>query len=71
MSKKKINTIELSELLNLEKACNIICKRYENIVKMYDGSINTKTREYSTYTYYNNIRLKIMDELEARLKEIE
>lgn len=71
MKNKKISTFELSELLNLEKACNIICKQYENIVKLYDGSINKNTNEYKMYTYYNNIRLGILEELEQRLKELE
>lgn len=71
MAKKKITEISLSELMDLEKACNVICKNYENAVKMYDGSINTKANEHQLFVYYSNVRLKILKEIEERLKNIE
>lgn len=71
MAKIDITKVDLSELISLEKAANIICKNYENLIKMYDGSINTNIKEYGVYSYFNNIRLKVLNELENRLKNIE
>lgn len=71
MGKIDITKIDLTELISLEKAANIICKNYENLIKMYDGSINKNIKEYGIYTNYNNIRLKIIDEIETRLNNIE
>lgn len=71
MAKIDITKIDLTELISLEKAANIICKNYENLIKMYDGSINKNIKEYGIYTNYNNIRLKILDEIETRLNNIE
>ena len=71
MTKIDITKIDLTELISLEKAANIICKNYENLIKMYDGSINKNIKEYGIYTKYNNIRLKILDEIETRLNSIE
>lgn len=71
MAKIDITKIDLTELISLEKAANIICKNYENLIKLYDGSINKNIKEYGIYTKYNNIRLKILDEIETRLNSIE
>jgi hypothetical protein len=71
MGKIKINEINLTDLIGLEKIANILCKNYENSIKMYDGTINTKVREYKIYTEYNNIRLQILNEMENRIKNIE
>lgn len=71
MTKIDITKIDLTELISLEKAANIICKNYENLIKMYDGSINKNIKEYGIYTKYNNIRLKVLDEIETRLNSIE
>ena len=71
MAKIDITKIDLTELISLEKAANIICKNYENLIKLYDGSINKNIKEYGIYTKYNNIRLKILDEIESRLNSIE
>lgn len=71
MIKTDITKVSLTELISLEKAANIVCKNYENLIKMYDGSINTNIIEYAIYTQYNNIRLKILNEIENRLKSIE
>ena len=38
---------------------------------MYDGSINTNTTEYNLFSFYANIRLKILKELERRLDNLE
>lgn len=71
MERIKINEISLTDLIGLEKITNILCKNYENSIKMYDGTINTNVREYRIYTEYNNIRLQILNEMKNRLKNIE
>ena len=71
MEKVKISKINLTDLIGLEKIANILCRNYENSIKMYDGTINTNLKEYKIYTEYNNIRLQILNEMEKRLKNIE
>lgn len=71
MVKSKISDLTISELVDLEKAATIICKNYENGVKMYNGTINTLTSEYKNFDDFNNIRISILKEIENRLKQIE
>jgi len=70
MTKIDVTKVDLNELINLNKAVNIVCKNYENLIKMYDGSINTNIKEYGVYSYFNDIRLKILKELENRLQNV-
>ena len=70
MEKINISTTSLVDLISLEKIASITCKNYENLIKMYDGSINTNIKEYKIYTEFNNIRLFILNEMEKRLKNI-
>ena len=70
MEKIDITKVSLTDLIGLEKIANVVCKNYENLIKMYDGSVNTNIREYNDYIYYNNIRLQILKEMESRLKNI-
>jgi hypothetical protein len=70
MEKIDITKVGLTDLIGLEKIANVVCKNYENLIKMYDGSVNTNIREYNEYIYYNNVRLQILKEMENRLKNI-
>lgn len=70
MEKIDITKVGLTDLIGLEKIANVVCKNYENLIKMYDGSVNTNIREYNDYIYYNNVRLQILKEMENRLKNI-
>ena len=70
MEKIDITKVGLTDLIGLEKIANVVCKNYENLIKMYDGSVNTNIREYNEYIYYNNVRLQIFKEMENRLKNI-
>ena len=65
-----LTDIELRDLMDLEKAANLICKYYENSFKMYDGTINTSTSEYKHFSYLNDIRGEIINEIENRLMTI-
>lgn len=70
MEKIDITKVGLTDLIGLENIANVVCKNYENLIKMYDGSVNTNIREYNEYIYYNNVRLQILKEMENRLKNI-
>lgn len=71
MAKDKINTMDINDLITYSKATDIICRKYENSIKTYNGSINTQTREYEDYQKYNGIRLSILKEIEKRLENLE
>lgn len=68
---KKLNEMTINELVDMEKAASLICKNYENAIKMYDGSINTTVAEYNEFNRFNNIRTALLKEIEYRLKLIE
>lgn len=69
LNKPRIETISLFELLTLEKASGLICKRYENTVKMYDGTINAKGGEYARFKTYLDIHTNVLNEIEKRILE--
>lgn len=71
MGKIKLNTLNIEELLNYEKGCNIICKYYENAVKTYDGRINTNSSEYKKFQEYNNIRIEIVAAISKKVNDLE
>ena len=71
MIKFKLSEIAVGDLIELEKAASLICKNYENSIKMYDGSINTTVIEYSEFNYFNNIRIMLIKEIEKRLRNID
>lgn len=48
----KISNISLIDLISLERACALICKRYETTAKL-DMTNNNKFKEYKVY--YDNI----------------
>lgn len=67
--KTTLNTI--NDLLQLEKAAKIICLRYENTIKNYDGSI-INNAEYAKFKKFNEFRNEIINELEKEInKEID
>lgn len=70
MKKEESKKYTLSELLELEKAARIVCVRYENSTKNYDGSIINNS-EYELFKKYNNFRNMVLNEIEKILdKEI-
>lgn len=70
MEKIDLKKISINDLMEYEKACNVIFKYYENNIKNYDGSVNTNSYEYKILQEFNNIRIKIIEELSTRLKNI-
>lgn len=61
----------IEDLIYYEQATRIICKRYENEVKMSDGTLNPNHEAYALFNKYNTIRLKLMLEMEKQLDEID
>lgn len=68
MVKEKISEIPIQRLLEYEKASSIVCRKYENSCKSYDGSISN-SNEYSLFLKYNNIHEQIILELQKRLED--
>lgn len=67
---ESLNKHSLFDLINLEKACALICRRYENNIKMYDGSIRQSGYEYEKYRKINNLHSNILNEIEKRLEKM-
>lgn len=74
---KTINNFDkltIQDLYYLEKVINVVCKKYENTIKNYDGSISTNTKEYEKFksinTLYNMVINKIENELLKMYDEI-
>ena len=59
----EIEILTIDDLLKYEKASRIVCKKYENSCKTYDGSI-TNREEYEKFLVYNNIHERIINAIE-------
>jgi hypothetical protein len=68
--KNILSTLSVSELIDYEKIAMLICRRYENNIKMYDGSMRQSGREYEKYKKINELHSKILNEFEQRLDEL-
>lgn len=68
MAKEKKEEYTLSSLLELEKASRIVCLKYENSTKNYDGTI-TNNEEYSLFKKYNDFHNKIVSLIEGKLND--
>lgn len=68
MAKEKKEEYTLSSLLELEKASRIVCMKYENLTKNYDGSIANNV-EYSLFKKYNDFHNGILAKIEELLDE--
>ena len=68
--KDKLKSLSIIELINFEKAASLICRRYENNIKMYDGSIRQNGREYDRYKKINELHSSILNEIELRLDNL-
>lgn len=68
MAKEKKEEYTLSSLLELEKASRIVCSKYENSTKNYDGTI-INNEEYSLFKKYNDFHNKIISLIEGKLND--
>lgn len=63
IKRRPIETLKIDELMWLEKACALICKKYETTARL-DGQNNRKLSEFTVY--YNTI----INEMETRVKTL-
>lgn len=63
-----LKDLTIEELVQYEKASAVICQKYENSLRQYDGSISSYDNEYGNFDRLNNIRCRILDEMEERLR---
>lgn len=62
IKRKPIETMTLEDVIYLEKACSLICKKYETTARL-DMENNRKLTEFTSY--YR----AIIDELKTRVKQ--
>ena len=62
IKRKPIETMTFEDVIYLEKACSLICKKYETTARL-DMENNRKLTEFTSY--YRTI----IDELETRVKQ--
>ena len=65
-----LSKLSIEELLNYEKAAQLVCSRYEKNIKMYDGSLVNNGPDFVKFDTYNKIYMKLFDELEKRLNKV-
>lgn len=61
-----LENLTLEDLLQYERTSSIVCKKYENSCKSYDGSISN-SEEYTMFLKYNNFHEEIISEMQKRL----
>ena len=67
---EKFPQLSLMELVYAEKAAKIICQRYENSIKNYDGSIARNSVEYNKFKQFNNLHQELLDKIEESLSRL-
>ena len=70
VTEEKFSQLSLMELVYAEKAAKIICQRYENSIKNYDGSIARNSVEYNKFKQFNNLHQEILDKIEETLSKL-
>lgn len=70
VTEDKFSQISLMELVYAEKAAKIICQRYENSIKNYDGSIARNSVEYNKFKQFNNLHQELLDKIEETLSRL-
>ena len=64
------DSLTLSDLYYIEMAINTVCKKYENTLRNYDGSISTNTKEYERFKSINSLRGKVINKMETELLKL-
>ena len=70
ITEEKFPQLSLMELVYAEKAAKIICQRYENSIKNYDGSIVRNSVEYNKFKQFNNLHQELLDKIEETLSRL-
>ena len=68
--KNTLESLTLSDLYYVEAAINTVCKKYENTLRNYDGSISTNTKEYERFKAINSLRSKVINKMENELLKL-
>lgn len=63
-----MNKLTLKELIDLEKASSVICMKYENASRVYDGSI-AQGPSYEKFKKYNDFHNKVIQQMEKMIDE--
>lgn len=69
-NKVNLNSLSIQELIYIEQATRIVCQKYENTVKNYDGSFKQNGGDYNNFKKFNTLRNKVISKLEEKLEEI-
>ena len=70
VTEEKFSQLSLMELVYAEQAAKIICQRYENSIKNYDGSIARNRVEYNKFKQFNNLHQELLDKIEETLSRL-
>ena len=70
VTEDKFSQLSLMELVYAEMAAKIICQRYENSIKNYDGSIARNSVEYNKFKQFNNLHQELLDKIEETLSRL-
>ena len=68
-NKVNLNSLSIQELIYIEQATRIVCQKYENTVKNYDGSFKQNGDDYNNFKKFNTLRNKVISKLEEKLEE--
>ena len=68
--KVNLNSLSIQELIYIEQATRIVCQKYENTVKNYDGSFKQNGDDCNNFKKFNTLRNKVISKLEEKLEEI-
>jgi hypothetical protein len=66
----KINDLSIIDLVYAEKCAKIVCQRYENSIKNYDGSIAQSSLEYNKFREFIDIHQQLLNKMEERLLQL-
>ena len=58
--KVNLNSLSIQELIYIEQATRIVCQKYENTVKNYDGSFKQNGDDYNNFKKFNTLRNKVI-----------
>lgn len=64
------DSLTLQDLCYVEKAINVVCKKYENTIRNYDGSISTNTKEYERFKSINALHSRVINKMENELLKL-
>ena len=63
----ELGKINICDLVAYEKVTRLVCMKYENSIKNYDGTLNQDSLDFSKFEKFNRLRNNILEEMEKRL----